>query len=224
LKEGTEFDEDPVQLLSRLASVLCDENENDDLSSLDTSTSDIDHTNDHKDVDLESTFQRIRRSLHLPKNSHSGQSPCSPPSTKVETNFKMNSVHPHRFAINRRVRHVSENHSHVNLDCDGSLKRNQRLVLNDVTKSENPHKFKRSFSERFSPYRDSSASSFQFTPASYCFQSKKDVSLTVTISNSDSKPQTDLPNASVVKFCHILNRVQISRENSASKQYDLPYR
>ncbi|EFX86381.1 hypothetical protein DAPPUDRAFT_98013 [Daphnia pulex] len=223
--EGIEFNEDPVQLLTRLASALCDENEDDDLSSPDTSTSEIEHTKEINEVDLESTFQRIRRSLHLPKNSRTAHTPRSPaPSPKVETDLKMANVHPHRFAINRRLRHVSENHDHVILNCDGSMKSKQRLMLNNVAKLENPHEFKRSFSERFSPNRDSFDSSFQFKPASDCFTLKLDVSPTGTISNADSNTQTDLPNATVIEFCHILDRVQVSRENSASKQYDLSYR
>jgi hypothetical protein len=211
--------------LTRLASALCDENEDDDLSSPDTSTSEIEHAKDINEVDLESTFQRIRRSLHLPKNSRTTHAPRSPaPSPKVEADLKMASVHPHRFAINSRIRHVSENHDHVILNCNGSMKSKQRLMVNNVEKSENPHEFKRSFSERFSPNRDSFASSFQFKPASDCFQLNLDASSTGTISNADSNTQTNLPNATVVEFCHILDRVQVSRENSASKQYDLSYR
>lgn len=211
--------------MTRLASALCDENEDDDLSSPDTSTSEIEHTKEINEVDLESTFQRIRRSLHLPKNSRNAHTPRSPaPSPKVETDLKMANVHPHRFAINRRVRHVSENHDHVILNCDGSMKSKQRLMLNNVAKLENPHEFKRSFSERFSPNRDSLDSSFQFKPASDFFTLNLDVSSTGTISNADSNTQTNLSNATVVEFCHILDRVRVSRENSASKQYDLSYR
>ena len=210
-------------MLTRLAAVLCDENEDEDLTSPNSSTFEIDHANDHKGVDLESAFHRIRRSLHLSKNSCNGQIPCPTPSPKEETDV----TNAHPFATNRRVRHVSENHSHVILDLYRSMKRNQKLMPDASTTTVKPQEFKRSLSERFPPNHIFPASSVHFTPVSHRAQLKNDLLWTGTICNpGSSNTQKDLPNASVVEFCHMLDCVdvqslqvtsdQVSHENSSS--------
>ena len=107
------------------------------------------------------------------------------------------------------------------------MKRNQKLMPDASTTTVKPQEFKRSLSERFPPNHIFPASSVHFTPVSHRAQLKNDLLWTGTICNpGSSNTQKNLPNASVVEFCHMLDCVdvqslqvtsdQVSHENSSS--------
>ncbi len=200
-----ELAEDPVQLLTRLATVLCNGNEEeDDLSSPESSSTE-DSTTGKKEVLFESTVQRIRRSLRL-SECESVESSSSPYSPQAAHSFGR--ATGQRLVRNRRA---SEAHPGT-FDHRGSIKSHHRLVLEVETKRVNPRTFKRSVSE--------SERNYSLNHVSIPLPSKK-------ITSGWSQVKGDLPKncttdnanqpiASVAEFCDILDRVQSSRQNCAA--------
>lgn len=207
-----QLSEDPVQLLTRLATVLCKQNEEDDLSSPDESSSTEDYQHDKKDAIIDSTIQRIRRSLRI--------SECE--SVEPETKLKFSSppyspksirsfgrVTGQRFARNRRA---SEAHTATNFYHRGSIKSHHRLMFEVETKCENPRTFKRSVSERKSNSTEDVHLSEKIVSGPPLSQVKKDV----LTGEHYTTENTSQPIASIAEFCHLLDRVQVSRQNSAA--------
>lgn len=208
--ERMESNEDPLQLLTRLATVLCDVNQEDDLSIPETSISEVEHSQENRDIRKESAFDRIRRSLRLSRNRSGEEPPCSPFSSKVQGGFQTGNVN--RIFTDRRVRHVSESHSQTIADCSGSMKSHRQLILEQETKPSS--EFKRSRSEKFAPNKNASVSSLGITLSSdWLHQLKKDLPAGA-IRNTDNTARTESSTAAAVKLCDMLDRVQISRQSN----------
>lgn len=199
-----------MELLTRLASVLCNDNEEEDISLPETMITDVEHSLEKKEICEESAFDRIRRSLRVTKNSNDDHS-RSPSPLKVQGVFLKENEHS--IVTDRRVRHVSESHRESILNCRGSMRSPRQLLLVQETSE-----FKRSNSEKFAPIKNM-VPSFIFTPPSDCsHQLKKNVPGGV-ICNMDNTARNEWPiNADVVKLCDMLDHIQISRQSNSAPQ------
>lgn len=204
-----ELAEDPVQLLTRLATVLCNGNEEeDDLSSPESSSTE-DSTMGKKEVFFESTVQRIRRSLRL-SECESVESSSSPYSPKAASSFGR--ATGQRLLV--RNRRASEAHPGT-FDHRGSIKSHHRLVLEVETKKVNPRTFKRSVSE--SEPRNHSLNLVSMPlPSKNITSGWSQVKGDLPTGQNCTTDNANQPIASVAEFCDILDRVQSSRQNCAA--------
>ncbi|KAI9562265.1 hypothetical protein GHT06_013230 [Daphnia sinensis] len=208
--ERMESIEDPLQLLTRLATVLCNDDQENDLSIPEISISEVEHSQENRDICKESAFDRIRRSLRLSRNRSGEEPPCPPFSSNVQRGSQTGNVN--RIRTDRRVRHVSESHSQTITDCSGSMKSHRQLIIEQERKPAS--EFRRSRSEKFAPNKGASISSLSDTPSlDWSHQSKKDL-LVGAICNTDNAARTGSPTIAAVKLCDMLDRVQISRQST----------
>ncbi|XP_059350433.1 uncharacterized protein LOC130685524 isoform X2 [Daphnia carinata] len=208
--ERMESVEDPLQLLTRLATVLCNDDQEDDLSIRETSISEVDQSQENRNICKESAFDLIRRSLRLSRNRSSEEPPCLPFSPKVQGGLQTGNVN--RIFTGKRVRHVSESHTQTITDCNGSMKSHQQLILEQEKKPAS--EFRRSSSEKFAPNKCTSISSFSITPSPDWSRQLEKGLVAEAIRSTDNTARTEPPTAAAVKLCHMLDRVQISRQSN----------
>lgn len=208
-----------MQLLTRLAAVLCDENENeeDDQELPEIEETDQQNTTEHYKNILpvpETIMQRINRSLRFSgrapgiRTAFSRQlSSSTPSSPKMGVGF--GSV-GRRFAIKNCIRLNGES---KNLEYNPTFRSQQQLALENEAGKLNARLSNRSFSESNSLNQTVSSDTFPLDVAKLKEETMVGENCSCTFTN-----QTAVPIPAIVEFCDILDRVgpiQVSRRNSA---------